>query len=198
MTDEGLIGEVLNGKTRIWRFTAEEQGGSSDTADRLLWLGILRAEHELAAALFGGMPEGQDSPSRGTPSPYRFLRELAQFRLLHLRSPARAQHGHRRRFRPCAFHRPANHAQRSKRTAHTGRPSRHTPRGHARADFRLKEHRRRNPPRPADPIPAFCNFAVVSNRSCFRLYRRNVVYYLHNAARDIGGKGKHAETESIS
>ena len=79
MTDEGLIGEVLNGKTRIWRFTAEEQGGSSDTADRLLWLGILRAEHELAAALFGGMPEGQGSQTRGTPSPYRFLKEPAQF-----------------------------------------------------------------------------------------------------------------------
>ena len=78
MTDEERVGEVLNGKTRIWRFTAEEQSGSSDTADRLLWLGILRAEHELAAALFGGMPERQDSQARGTPSPYRFLRELAQ------------------------------------------------------------------------------------------------------------------------
>ena len=78
MTDEGLIGEVLNGKTRIWRFTAEEQGGSSDTADRLLWLGILRAEHELATALFGGVLEGQGSQARGTPSPSRFLKELAQ------------------------------------------------------------------------------------------------------------------------
>ena len=78
MTDEGLIGEVLNGKTRIWRFTAEEQGGSSDTADRLLWLGILRAEHELAASLFGGLCEGTGEPSRGTPSPSRFLTELAQ------------------------------------------------------------------------------------------------------------------------
>ena len=75
MTDEERVDEVLNGKTRIWRFTAEEQGGSSDTADRLLWLGILRAEHELAAALFGGMPEGQDSQARGTPSPYLFLKK---------------------------------------------------------------------------------------------------------------------------
>ena len=78
MTDEERVGEVLNGKTRIWRFTAEEQGGSSDTADRLLWLGILRAEHELAASLFGGLCEGTGEPSRGTPSPYRFLTELAQ------------------------------------------------------------------------------------------------------------------------
>ena len=129
MTDEERVVEVLNGKTRIWRFTAEEQGGSSDTADRLLWLGILRAEHELAAALFGGMLEGQDSQTRGTPSFYRFLKELAQFRLLYLGSPARAQHGHRRRLRPCAFHRPADHAQRSGRTAHTCRPLRLTPRG---------------------------------------------------------------------
>ena len=79
MTDEERVVEALNGKTRIWRFTAEEQGGSSDTADRLLWLGILRAEHELAAALFGGMPEGQDSQDRGTPSPYRFLKKFPLF-----------------------------------------------------------------------------------------------------------------------
>ena len=78
MTDEERGGEVLNGKTRTWRFTAEEQSGSSDTADRLLWLGILRAEHELVASLFGGLCEGAGEPSRGTPSPYRFLKELAQ------------------------------------------------------------------------------------------------------------------------
>lgn len=73
MTDEERVGEVLNGKTRIWRFTAEEQSGSSDIADRLLWPGILRAEHELAVSLFGGLCEGTGEPSRGTPSPYRFL-----------------------------------------------------------------------------------------------------------------------------
>lgn len=79
MTDEERVGEVLNGKTRIWRFTAEEQSGSSDTADRLLWLGILRAEHELAASLFGGLCEGAGEPSRGTPSPYRFLKKFPLF-----------------------------------------------------------------------------------------------------------------------
>ena len=78
MTDEERVREVLNGQTRIWRFTAEEQSGSSDTADRLLWLGILRAEHELAAALFGGVPEGADASARRTPSPYRFLKDIAQ------------------------------------------------------------------------------------------------------------------------
>ena len=78
MTDEEIVDEVLNGKTRIWRFTAEEQGGSSDIADRFLWLGILRAEHELAEVLFGSLCDGTREPSRGTPSPYRFLKELAQ------------------------------------------------------------------------------------------------------------------------
>ena len=78
MTDEERVSEVLNGQTRLWRFTAEEQGGSSDTADRLLWLGILRAEHELAAALFGGMFEGTGTAARRTPSPYRFLKDIAQ------------------------------------------------------------------------------------------------------------------------
>ena len=61
-------------KDKDLAFHCRKQGGSSDIADRLLWLGILRAEHELAAALFGGVPEGQDSQTRGTPSPYRFLR----------------------------------------------------------------------------------------------------------------------------
>ena len=140
MTDEERDVDVLNGKTRIWRFTAEEQGGSSDTADRLLWLGILRAEHELAASLFGGLCDGTGEPPRGTPSPCRFLKEL-QFRLLHLGSSAGAQHGHRRGVRPCAFHRPEDHAQRSRRTAHTCRPLRRTPRGPARADLRLRGFR---------------------------------------------------------
>ena len=78
MTDEELIEGILNGETRIWRFTAEEQVGSSHIADRLLWLGILRAEHELAAALFGGMLEGEDLAASGTPSPSRFLKGIAQ------------------------------------------------------------------------------------------------------------------------
>ena len=78
MTDEERVFEVLNGKTRIWRFTPEEQSGSSDAADRLLWLGILRAEHELAAALFGRVSEGTDASARKPPAPYRFLRDLAQ------------------------------------------------------------------------------------------------------------------------
>ena len=78
MTDEERVSEVLNGKTRVWRFTPEEQSGSSDTADRLLWLGILRAEHELAATLFGRMPEGASAATRRASSPCRFLKDFAQ------------------------------------------------------------------------------------------------------------------------
>ena len=78
MTDEERVSEVLNGKTRIWRFTAEEQGGSSDTADRLLWLGILRAEHELAASVFGCVCKGAGEPVVGKTPPYRFLNDIAQ------------------------------------------------------------------------------------------------------------------------
>ena len=32
MTDDERVGEVLNGQTRLWRFAAEEQSGSSYTA----------------------------------------------------------------------------------------------------------------------------------------------------------------------
>ena len=78
MTDEERVCEVINGKTRIWRFTPKEQSGCSDPADRLLWLGILRAEHELAATIFGTVPEGKVKTSRNPPSPYRFLKDLAQ------------------------------------------------------------------------------------------------------------------------
>ena len=73
MTDEERVSEVLNGKTRIWRFTAEEQSCSSDIADRLLWLGILRAEHELAASVFGCVCKGAGEPVVGKTPPYRFL-----------------------------------------------------------------------------------------------------------------------------
>ena len=78
MTDEERVDEVLNGKTRIWRFTAEEQSGSSDTADRLLWFGILRAEHELAVSLFGNLCEGAGKSATGKTSPCRFLNDIAQ------------------------------------------------------------------------------------------------------------------------
>lgn len=78
MTDDQLVDEVLNGTLRLWRFTAEEQSGSSDAADRFLWLAILQAERELAASLFGSLCSGPCQSSGGTPSPYRFLKGLAQ------------------------------------------------------------------------------------------------------------------------
>lgn len=79
MTMENQILEsILNGTTRIRRFTREEQVGSSDIADRLLWLGILRAEHELAAALLGDICKGTGGPVVGKTPPYRFLNGIAQ------------------------------------------------------------------------------------------------------------------------
>lgn len=78
MTDAERVEGIINGTIRLWRFTPEEQSGSSDAADRLLWLGILRAEQELAASLFGGLCEGPGQATGRTPTPYRFLKDLAQ------------------------------------------------------------------------------------------------------------------------
>lgn len=78
MTDDKLVDEVLDGTLRLWRFTAEEQSGSSDAADRFLWHAILHAERELAASLFGGLCFGSSQSSGGAPSPYRFLKNLSQ------------------------------------------------------------------------------------------------------------------------
>lgn len=78
MTEEDRLSEVLNGKTRIWRFTSEEQSGSSDVADRFLWLGILRAERELAETFFGSLCKGTGASTDGKASPSRFLKGIAQ------------------------------------------------------------------------------------------------------------------------
>lgn len=78
MTDDQLVDEVLDGTLRLWRFTAEEQSGSSDTADRFLWHAILHAERELAASLFGSLCSGTSQSDGGAPSPYRFLKNLSQ------------------------------------------------------------------------------------------------------------------------
>lgn len=73
-SEEQRIDEVINGKLRIWRFSEAEQSGSSNIADRFLWLAILRAESELASALFGGVPSGAAGSLDGTPSSSRFLK----------------------------------------------------------------------------------------------------------------------------
>ena len=69
---------VLDGTIRIRRFNVQEQSGSANPADRFLWLGILRAESELASIEGGGLCGGTPTASGGTPSPYRFLTGLAQ------------------------------------------------------------------------------------------------------------------------
>lgn len=76
-SEEQRIDEVINGKLRIWRFSEAEQSGSSNIADRFLWLAILRAESELASALFGGVPSGAAGSLDGASSPGRFLNGLA-------------------------------------------------------------------------------------------------------------------------
>ncbi len=78
MTDDELVTAIINGSERIWRFTAQEQSGSSDIADRFLWLAILRAERELAESVFGTMPSGSSSASGGASTPHRFLKSLSQ------------------------------------------------------------------------------------------------------------------------
>ena len=47
-------------------------------ADRFLWLGILRAETELAAIEHRGLCKGSQTPSGGETPPCRFLTSLAQ------------------------------------------------------------------------------------------------------------------------
>lgn len=69
---------VLDGTVRIRRFNVQEQSGSANPADRFLWLGILRAESELASIGGGGLCAGTQTASGGTPPPYRFLTGLAQ------------------------------------------------------------------------------------------------------------------------
>jgi len=78
MSEDDIIERILNGKERVWRFTEQEQVGSSNPADRLLWIGILRAERELASAVFGGVCEGQGASLVRTPSPSRFLTTISQ------------------------------------------------------------------------------------------------------------------------
>lgn len=75
--EDQILESVLNGTTRIRRFTREEQVGSSDIADRLLWLGILRAESELAEFDRRGMCPGARVAARGSEAPSRFLSTLA-------------------------------------------------------------------------------------------------------------------------
>ena len=73
-----VLKAVLDGTVRIRRFNVQEQSGSSSPADRFLWLGILRAETELAAIEHRGLCKGPQTPSGGETPPCRFLTSLAQ------------------------------------------------------------------------------------------------------------------------
>ena len=73
MTEKEQLDGILTGKIRIWRFNDAEQSGSSESADRFLWLCLLRAENELARDDGGGLPSGSRRTAFGAPRPYRFL-----------------------------------------------------------------------------------------------------------------------------
>ena len=77
-TEKEILEALINGTVRIRRFNAQEQGSSSRDADRLLWLGILRAESELATLERGKVCPGTPAPLGGTPPPCRFLKSIAQ------------------------------------------------------------------------------------------------------------------------
>ena len=77
-TEKEILEAIINGTVRIRRFNAQEQNGSSRDADRLLWLGILRAESELAAFECGKVCSGAPATLGGPTPPYRFLKSIAQ------------------------------------------------------------------------------------------------------------------------
>jgi len=77
LREEDYLEAILNGTFAIRRFTRKEQNGSSDSADRFLWLAILRAELEFAGKEFGGIRQGAPTASGTPPPPCRFLTTLS-------------------------------------------------------------------------------------------------------------------------
>ena len=69
---------VLHGELEIDRFTRQEQNGSSDPADRLLWTGILLAERELAESNARSSGCRPNKANGSAPPPYRFLEDISQ------------------------------------------------------------------------------------------------------------------------
>ena len=75
---DSKVKAVLRGELEIDRFTRQEQNGSSDHADRLLWTGILLAEQELAEGNARSSGCRTNQANGGSPSPYRFLEAISQ------------------------------------------------------------------------------------------------------------------------
>ena len=75
---EKKVEAVLEGRLRIYRFNAAEQGGSSDASDRFLWTGILLAESELAEAESAGVCARESSQTGYAQPPCRFLEKISQ------------------------------------------------------------------------------------------------------------------------
>jgi len=76
-TEGEYLEEILNGTFTFRRFTRKEQIGSSDPADRFLWLAILRAELELAGKGCAGLCAGAPAAAGTTAPPCRFLTTLS-------------------------------------------------------------------------------------------------------------------------
>ena len=80
MQEKELLEAILNGTIRIRRFTQAEQAGCSQSADRLLWLSILRAERELVELDAGEDCGGSSGEAESSFRPSRFLSSLGPVR----------------------------------------------------------------------------------------------------------------------
>ena len=75
---DSKVKAVLRGELEFNRFSRQEQNGSRDLADRLLWTGILLAERELAESDARASGCRKNQANGDAPSPYRFLEAISQ------------------------------------------------------------------------------------------------------------------------
>ena len=75
---DSKVKAVLRGELEFNRFSRQEQNGSRDLADRLLWTGILLAERELAESDARASGCRKNQANGDAPSPYRFLEDISQ------------------------------------------------------------------------------------------------------------------------
>ena len=75
---DSKVRAVLRGELEFNRFSRQEQNGSRDLADRLLWTGILLAEREMAESDARASGCRKNQANGDAPSPYRFLEAISQ------------------------------------------------------------------------------------------------------------------------
>ena len=78
---DSKVRAVLRGELEFNRFSRQEQNGSRDLADRLLWTGILLAEREMAESDARASGCRKNQANGDAPSPYRFLEAISQPRI---------------------------------------------------------------------------------------------------------------------